>query len=85
MSHATDVLTFLTLKIKSHLGGGGGFVLSKEHFLVSQSGHEKQIYVFGFGPVFWYCRFPAHSAMLTINVPVVYMGRYELVLRGDYP
>ena len=22
---------------------------------------------------------------LTINVPVVYMGRYEVVLRGDYP
>jgi hypothetical protein len=22
---------------------------------------------------------------LTINVPVVYMGRYEGVLRGDYP
>jgi hypothetical protein len=21
---------------------------------------------------------------LTINVPVVYMGRYEVVLRGDY-
>ncbi len=21
----------------------------------------------------------------TINVPVVYMGRYEVVLRGDYP
>jgi hypothetical protein len=23
--------------------------------------------------------------ILTINVPVVYMGRYEVVLRGDYP
>jgi hypothetical protein len=23
--------------------------------------------------------------LLTINVPVVYMGRYEVVLRGDYP
>jgi hypothetical protein len=23
--------------------------------------------------------------MITINVPVVYMGRYEVVLRGDYP
>ncbi len=22
---------------------------------------------------------------LTINVPVVYMGRYKVVLRGDYP
>ncbi len=22
---------------------------------------------------------------LTINVPVVYMGRYVVVLRGDYP
>jgi hypothetical protein len=22
---------------------------------------------------------------ITINVPVVYMGRYEVVLRGDYP
>jgi hypothetical protein len=22
---------------------------------------------------------------LTINVPVVYMGQYEVVLRGDYP
>ncbi len=22
---------------------------------------------------------------LTINIPVVYMGRYEVVLRGDYP
>ncbi len=25
------------------------------------------------------------SKILTINVPVVYMGRYEVVLRGDYP
>jgi hypothetical protein len=25
------------------------------------------------------------QAVLTINVPVVYMGRYEVVLRGDYP
>jgi hypothetical protein len=25
------------------------------------------------------------GAKLTINVPVVYMGRYEVVLRGDYP
>jgi hypothetical protein len=24
-------------------------------------------------------------SVLTINVPVVYMGRYEVVLRGDYP
>jgi hypothetical protein len=24
-------------------------------------------------------------AELTINVPVVYMGRYKVVLRGDYP
>ncbi len=24
-------------------------------------------------------------ARVTINVPVVYMGRYEVVLRGDYP
>ncbi len=23
--------------------------------------------------------------ILTINVPVVYMGRYKVVLRGDYP
>jgi hypothetical protein len=23
--------------------------------------------------------------LVTINVPVVYMGRYEVVLRGDYP
>jgi hypothetical protein len=23
--------------------------------------------------------------IVTINVPVVYMGRYEVVLRGDYP
>ncbi len=23
--------------------------------------------------------------ILTINVPDVYMGRYEVVLRGDYP
>ncbi len=23
--------------------------------------------------------------LITINVPVVYMGRYEVVLRGDYP
>ncbi len=23
--------------------------------------------------------------VLTINVPVVYMGRYKVVLRGDYP
>jgi hypothetical protein len=23
--------------------------------------------------------------VLTINVPVVFMGRYEVVLRGDYP
>jgi hypothetical protein len=22
---------------------------------------------------------------ITINVPVVYMGRYKVVLRGDYP
>jgi hypothetical protein len=25
------------------------------------------------------------SGILTINAPVVYMGRYEVVLRGDYP
>jgi hypothetical protein len=25
------------------------------------------------------------QALLTINVPVVYMGRYKVVLRGDYP
>jgi hypothetical protein len=25
------------------------------------------------------------QTVLTINVPVVYMGRYEVVLRGDYP
>jgi hypothetical protein len=24
-------------------------------------------------------------SLLTINVPVVNMGRYEVVLRGDYP
>jgi hypothetical protein len=24
-------------------------------------------------------------SILTINIPVVYMGRYEVVLRGDYP
>ncbi len=23
--------------------------------------------------------------IITINVPVVYMGRYKVVLRGDYP
>ncbi len=26
-----------------------------------------------------------HCNEITINVPVVYMGRYEVVLRGDYP
>ncbi len=26
-----------------------------------------------------------YDRKLTINVPVVYMGRYEVVLRGDYP
>ncbi len=26
-----------------------------------------------------------HPQVITINVPVVYMGRYEVVLRGDYP
>ncbi len=25
------------------------------------------------------------ALILTINVPVVYMGRYKVVLRGDYP
>jgi hypothetical protein len=25
------------------------------------------------------------EGVLTINVPVVYMGRYKVVLRGDYP
>jgi hypothetical protein len=25
------------------------------------------------------------DSTITINVPVVYMGRYEVVLRGDYP
>jgi hypothetical protein len=25
------------------------------------------------------------ATKITINVPVVYMGRYEVVLRGDYP
>ncbi len=25
------------------------------------------------------------SEKITINVPVVYMGRYKVVLRGDYP
>ncbi len=25
------------------------------------------------------------GVLITINVPVVYMGRYEVVLRGDYP
>jgi hypothetical protein len=25
------------------------------------------------------------TAKLTINVPVVYMGQYKVVLRGDYP
>jgi hypothetical protein len=30
--------------------------------------------------------FPSDSIyVITINVPVVYMGRYEVVLRGDYP
>ncbi len=27
----------------------------------------------------------ALADVITINVPVVYMGRYEVVLRGDYP
>ncbi len=26
-----------------------------------------------------------HFTILTINVPVVYMVRYKVVLRGDYP
>ncbi len=26
-----------------------------------------------------------YGPRITINVPVVYMGRYEVVLRGDYP
>ncbi len=26
-----------------------------------------------------------YYSSLTINVPVVYMGRYKVVLRGDYP
>jgi hypothetical protein len=29
--------------------------------------------------------FSCHPLKLTINVPVVYMGRYKVVLRGDYP
>jgi hypothetical protein len=29
--------------------------------------------------------FRSASVLVTINVPVVYMGRYEVVLRGDYP
>ncbi len=37
--------------------------------------------------LFWYS---AHQVLktlpgITINVPGVYMGRYEVVLRGDYP
>jgi hypothetical protein len=27
----------------------------------------------------------AYSTTVTINVPVVYMVRYKVVLRGDYP
>ncbi len=29
--------------------------------------------------------FSSTSYILTINVSVVYMGRYKVVLRGDYP
>jgi hypothetical protein len=29
--------------------------------------------------------YTARESNITINVPVVYMGRYEVVLRGDYP
>ncbi len=29
--------------------------------------------------------FLVSNYLLTINVPVVYMGRYKVVLRGDYP
>ncbi len=25
------------------------------------------------------------ASKITINVPVVYMGQYKVVLRGDYP
>ncbi len=32
-----------------------------------------------------FSRAPIHSTVLTIDVPVVYMGRYEEILRRDYP
>ncbi len=40
------------------------------------------------GVIRWYVRcgyFSCYTAILTINVPVVYMVRYKVVLRGDYP
>jgi hypothetical protein len=33
----------------------------------------------------WWAVCSFEDEKITINVPVVYMGRYKVVLRGDYP
>ncbi len=49
-----------------------GLVFAKTGSIISGTGVEN------------FCR-TALLYSITINVPVVYMGRYEVVLRGDYP
>jgi hypothetical protein len=75
----TDTVTVLQEK----LGANYTTRYYTYYCMISASVHPRSIGVFRIRR--HHTRRYYHYYGLTINVPVVYMGWYEVVLRGDYP
>ncbi len=67
-----------SLQIRRELSEKG-----REHFVKGE--HELVLQSYNRALLFRFSHYSTVLYILTINVPVVYMVRYKVVLRGDYP